>query len=71
MRELQSIVDYGLFGPAIDPVFGALSFFYWSSTSRAGFPGGAWFVHFGRGVVGLVNFDEAFFGYVRAVRSGP
>ena len=70
IRELQSIVDYGRF-PAIDPVFGALSYYYyWSSTSleddRAG-PNLAWVVH-EKGGVGNVRkgFGDV---YVRAVRT--
>jgi len=69
VRELQSIVDYGRFGPAIDPVFGALSSFYWSSTSFAAIPGYAWLVHFHVGDVSL-NVKDPFF-YVRGVRRGP
>ncbi len=72
VRELQSIVDYGRFGPAMDPVFGAFPDWYWSSTSNAVFPFEAWLVHFFVGRVvssGDVEGDDAF--YVRAVRSGP
>ena len=69
VRELQSIVDYGLFGPSIDPVFVALSSVYWSSTSIAGSPVFAWFVVFNSGHVG--NGGKDFDYYVRAVRSGP
>jgi hypothetical protein len=68
VRELQSIVDYGLFNPSIDPVFGAFSFAYWSSTTHALFPGSAWIVHFDCGGVGGVQGGVY---YVRAVRSGP
>jgi uncharacterized protein DUF1566 len=69
VRELQSIVDYGRFGLSIDPVFGAFSRFYWSSTSFAGSPHFAWFVSFNDGNV----FDDGKEGslHVRAVRSGP
>ena len=67
--ELQSIVDYGRFFPSIDPVFGALSSFYWSSTSNAAFPDVAWGVGFFDGLVGIVGKGGD--GYVRAVRSGP
>ncbi len=70
VRELQSIVDYGRFNPSIDPVFGALSSVYWSSTSYAGNPDVAWVVGFGNGFVyssGVKGNDY----YVRAVRSGP
>ncbi len=69
VRELQSIVDYGRHGPAIDPVFGALSSRYWSSTSRAASPAGAWLVDFDDGYVdddgGVLD------GNVRAARRGP
>ena len=73
VRELQSIVDYGRFSPSIDPVFGALSYFYWSSTSFAYDRGGlgrvyAWIVFFR---YGLVQFDDLDGDkYVRAVRGG-
>jgi hypothetical protein len=69
VRELQSIVDYGRFHPAIDPVFGALSSFYWSSTSFEDFPVHAWVVCFYDGVVDFGSKDVVF--HVRAVRSGP
>ncbi len=74
VRELQSIVDYGVFNPAIDPIFGptAASFaasFYWSSTSYANNPSAAWFVNFNGG---FVDFDAKDFDFhVRAVRGGP
>ena len=69
MRELESLVDYGRFAPAIDPVFGALSAIYWSSTSLAGNRDYAWYVYFFDGDVGKEDEDMAL--YVRAVRSGP
>jgi hypothetical protein len=73
VRELQSIVDYGRKDPAIDPVFGAASAVYWSSTSvdsRAVF---AWLVHFFDGPVFYVSDGPAKggSGYVRAVRTAP
>ena len=46
VRELESIVDYGRVGPAIDPVFSAISGRYWSSTSIESSPEGAWLVEF-------------------------
>jgi hypothetical protein len=68
VRELQSIVDYGRIGPAIDPVFSTFFGGYWSSTSSAGGYGVAWLVFFGSGAVfGEVNSTD---GYVRAVRGG-
>ncbi len=70
VRELHSIVDYGGFHrSSIDPVFGALSSVYWSSTSRAGAPGFAWGVFFVDGIVGSVSKDSII--YVRAMHSGP
>ena len=69
VRELQSIADYGRFNPSIDPVFGAVSTFYWSSTSGAGNPDCAWGVRFGHGDV--YDGDDKDGYYVRAVRSGP
>ena len=76
VRELQSIVDYGRSRPAIDPVFGALSSSYWSSTSDAGDLETAFDVHFTIGVVGTISLENAVQksdsdGYVRAVRSAP
>ena len=69
VRELQSIVDYGRFNPVIDQVFGALTSFYWSSSSFAGYPYSAWGISFGDGYVSPLDNDDLF--YVRAVRSGP
>ncbi len=75
VRELQSIVDYGRFGPAIDPVFGALSSWYWSSTSHGGGGrDGGWSVNFSDGDhysgvdVGRARAAPLF---VRAVRTAP
>ena len=71
LRELQSLVDYGRFSPSIDPVFGAFSSAYWSSTSDAEIPADAWFVHFSVGIVDNV-FDKADGRlHVRAVRNAP
>jgi hypothetical protein len=70
VRELQSIVDYGRSNPSIDPVFGATTFFYWSSTSLDDGPGVAWIVRFGVGFV-LPGSDIVLEGngaQVRAVR---
>lgn len=65
VKELQSIVDYGRTGPAIDPIFGdTANGQHWSSTTSAG---GSLYVDFGIGSVGydiLVPFP------VRAVRAG-
>jgi hypothetical protein len=67
VRELQSIVDYGRVFPSIDPVFGAFSDAYWTSTSFVDTPEVAWFVVFSEGAV--VLYDGKYGGYfVRAVR---
>jgi hypothetical protein len=73
VRELESIVDYGTFNPAIDPVFRAFSV-YWSSTSVADGPYDAWLVSLGRSLVsglGLYFEDKGNVHSVRAVRSAP
>jgi Protein of unknown function (DUF1566) len=71
VRELQSIVDYGLFDLTIDPIFGptAASPSYWSSTTSASDPSFAWNVNFIYGGVGIVGKSGTLF--VRAVRGGP
>ncbi len=73
VRELQSIVDYGRYDPAIDPVFGAFSSVYWSSTSGADFPDLAWSVSFYVGFVdnGFGEDVKVYPFHVRAVRTGP
>jgi hypothetical protein len=71
VRELQSIVDYGHFDPAIDPVFGAVSDWYWSSTTYDPIdPNHAWYVRFWDGYVIVdKNFAKDTRYYVRAVRA--
>jgi hypothetical protein len=50
VRELQSIVDYGTYNPAIDTnFFVAQSSFYWPSTTNANNPTNAWNVNFNNG----------------------
>ncbi len=53
-HELQSIIDDGRYGPAIDTtVFpGTLSLHFWSSLSLVTTMNGAWYVYFGSGTVG-------------------
>jgi hypothetical protein len=71
-RELQSIVDFGRASPAINPAFGVLFEFYWSSTSYAETADAAWGVGFHVGYLGnrmkLGDLDFSF-NYVRAVRN--
>jgi hypothetical protein len=81
VKELQSILNYENVGPAVSAAFNAdcaagctvttcsctESSFYWSSTTFASGPSGAWWVFFSNGDVGtsgkISNFS------VRAVRS--
>jgi len=72
VRELQSIVDYGRWDPAIDPIFRAEPSWYWSSTTDAHLPElewiSTWQVEFSLGAVYYSGFpDER--RYVRAVRT--
>ena len=67
VRELQSIVDYGRWGPSIDPVFGAEYGWYWSSSTSVSLPVLAWLVHFGGGYVD-VGLGKDYHLFVRAVR---
>jgi hypothetical protein len=69
VRELQSIVDYERWLPSIDPVFGTVSSWYWSSTSCAVDTDFAWRVLFNLGFVDN-NLKGGVF-HVRAVRRGP
>ena len=66
LRELESIVDYGRYDPAIDPVFSAESSWYWSSSSDVVGTDLAWIVVFNGGFV--YRDGKLFRGYVRAVR---
>jgi hypothetical protein len=67
LRELQSIVDYGRCLPSIDPVFGAVSgWYYWSSSTYVPLPSFAWIVYVDDGIVYYDNKING--GYVRAVR---
>jgi hypothetical protein len=77
IAELNTIIETSAPGcttgsPCIDPAFGPTQASgYWSSSSLAGFPNGAWFVNFSNGFVngygGKFGTDD---GYARAVRSG-
>jgi len=71
VRELQSIIDYDRFDPAIDPVFYAMKSWYWSSTVFAKSPTGAWGVGFISGDIGGSQVAPDVLGYVRAVRGLP
>ena len=71
VKELQSIVDYGRFGPAVGLNFPGLTAasFYWSSTSNAAFgPDFGWVVYFYDGGVFYAGRGDNHRG--RAVRGG-
>jgi hypothetical protein len=71
LRELQSLVDYGSYGPALpaDNHFTAVqSDEYWSSTTYASDTNAAWLVHFYGGVAH--NNGKTYAGYVWCVRGG-
>jgi hypothetical protein len=79
VRELLSIVDYGVYYPSIHPIFGPtagrLSYvMFWSSTSWAGQPEtGAWGVNFrdsSEDLAGMLPFGKTSALRVRAVRGG-
>jgi len=71
-RELQSLVDYGRYNPALPaghPFTNVQSSYYWSSSTYAGYTTLAWYVHFNGGHVGLD--DKSYSSYVWCVRAGP
>jgi parallel beta-helix repeat protein len=69
-NELQSLIDYTRYYPAIDTVVfpDTMSFCYWSSTTVASYTDLAWFVHFSGG--GVSDGEKWHSHYVRAVRGG-
>lgn len=68
VNELQSIVDYRQYNPAINKkIFpDTKSYWYWTETQRAGSPGFAWVVTFDDG--GVDDGGKGFYSYVRPVR---
>ena len=79
VRELLSIVDYGVFYPSIHPIFGPTAgrltyVMFWSSTSWAGQPQySAWAVNFRDSpddLAGMLPFGKTSALRVRAVRGG-
>jgi hypothetical protein len=70
-RELQSLVDYGRYGPALpapNPFTAVQSAAYWSSTTYASDADAAWLVDFNGGVE-YYN-GKSYAGYVWCVRGG-
>ena len=70
IKELMSILDYGVVGPSIDGTFfpNTQSGYYWSSTTLAFITGNAWRVDFFAGTLGYSG--KAISYYVRPVRLG-
>lgn len=68
VRELQSIIDFGRYNPAVDPVFQTSSGGYWSSSSVSGSPGKAWYITGRDGLVIGHDGVKSLPFYVRAVR---
>jgi Protein of unknown function (DUF1566) len=71
VKELQSLIDFGHFVPALPagrPFSGVQSAFYWSSTTVAGGPDGAWVVSLGDGATLAVAKDGG--GRAWPVRGG-
>lgn len=80
VQELQSIVDYGLYNPAVpdaagtgqwsagDPFSNVQSAQYWSSTTRAVSTSTGWFVYLYDGTVSQASKTAAY--YVWPVRGG-
>jgi hypothetical protein len=73
-KELQSIVDYGVFAPSINMYFpNTVSGYYWSATTAAYSSQYAWYVVFNGGFVYYgynFGYNKSNSFYVRAVR-GP
>jgi hypothetical protein len=70
INELRSLVDYGHYSPAIDPIFAAAtkSSNYWSSTSDVYYTGRAGDVNFSTGYDDTYGDNKTNHFYVRAVR---
>ncbi len=73
VRELQSLVDYGRYSPALpaDPPFtGIQSSSYWSSSTYAPVTSSAWYVHFYNGGLSAKEKSTGNIFYVWCVRGG-
>ncbi len=69
MDELETIIDFSQFNPAINPVFSCRPNGYWSGSTHVGHPGNTWYIGFYGGLAGWGT--ETYYGYVRCVRGGP
>lgn len=70
IKELESIVDFSVYNPAIDTAFtGTNTSVYWSSTTNFSIPVRAWVVNFYNGYVSETHYKtESAHLYVRCVR---
>ncbi len=71
VRELQSLIDYGRYDPALPsghPFIGIQVASYWSSTSHAELTNPAWTVAMSLGYV--ASLDKSRYNYVWPVRAG-
>jgi hypothetical protein len=66
--ELETLVDYTRYDPAINSVFDCHLGYYWSSSTSA-FAASAWHIIFGDGYAGW--YDKTDYSYVQCVRLGP
>jgi fibronectin type 3 domain-containing protein len=72
IKELESITDDTTYNPAIDTTFfPGVMWNYWSSTTDAGSPDLAWYVHFYGGFVSNYNSSKPSSFYVRCLRGRP
>ena len=67
-KELEDLVDLSRANPAIDPIFSASSFLYWSSSPYTGY-NDSWYIHFGTGAMGHIYMPTT--AMTRCVRGGP
>ena len=63
VNELIAMYDYNKGKPEIE---GFSSYYYWSSTTKEGYPSYAWYVYFSSGYVNYNNKGSS--NYVRCVR---
>jgi hypothetical protein len=80
VKELQSLIHYGVYGPALpntdgtgqwtegNPFSGVQSGLYWASTAYESNTNDAWYVSMGNGYVGYYNETRSL--YVWPVRAG-
>ncbi len=67
--ELETIVDYGKYNPAINATYFPVAYNCWSSSTYVATTTGAWFVNFYNGNSSYTNKTVSY--YVRCVSSGP